>query len=978
LLWWTKNEPLYPTSYKPSTEGFLKELIRSKTQFWTVDETSVRHSFIECVEKFCFGHLKFLQDKYLEIVDKCINNFDFTSNYCLTNEDVDKISHHYKVNIYVFYEKPIIGGRKIDLKYKTKTNYEDNVPLLQSYKLLNYYALIWPNKNGKISALGSKRYCNNHGNWVNISASETWKKHVSKCFKCHCGRQYNKGDVHPLNCQKPHYDKKRRQERSEMKRYKAENGEYSIDNCYFADLETLIETNGKYKTYAAAYIDASPKDKVNIFIGNESMDDFMWHLIENCHGVMWFFNGVRFDNFFLLPWLLKNRIPINPNGTIIVDNTILSLTFSTKKGEVSLKDLGKFLQGSLKANCKAFGLDKDKSKTDFDHDSVQNWEDVEKERELIHKYLSLDVISLKHIYMKYSKTIFDLYNIHVGKYMTSSHLAFGAFTSTLPKHIKIYKTKREHEEVMRKLYIGGRVHCGRPCWASKQWDEITTFMKKEFFVDEDGELKEKPGHIITKEMYDKITDFLDYVDANSLYPAAQVDREYPVGRERWIDYPPNSDHHKRMIHDLNTKQEKIRRHVLISAFKVDITCPKNLSIPFLMEKNKDGGILQDLNDKKEYWTTGPELWEAIELGYRVTRIYQQIKWEKGFQIFNDYVKKTYQKKKEADKDTPIYTAVKLMLNALTGKFGQHTVLSAIQLFYKNDTIDDPMRNVTEIYDEDDFLIGWYGVKDVEHEYAPFPIHLSAFILGWSKVIMSQFLREMKIEKDDIYCPMYGDTDSLILHHDAFQRLPDKYKGDKELGQLKLEVSGKVIAIYVLAPKTYNITYIDEKTLQIKTKTRSKGIPHDPNDYDAFEMYEVNDKKKKVALKEAQFLDDRSKTAGLSKVLFSDTPLDLTDRIYIFKDTDQEIVKCCSKIPSLYFVEILNRQMTVECVFGGMIRNFEPGEVGNIYIARDTKKRTMNKSYWWGKNYRILSDLDVGVEYPTAYAFGHEKVMKQFE
>ena len=979
LPWWTKNQPLYPENYKPSTEGFLKELIRAKKTLWTVEETSLKHSFIQCVEKFSFGHLKFLQSKYLDIVDKCIHCDDVTSNYCLSEEEIDKISKYYKADIYVFYEKPIIGGRKIDLKYRTKGNYEDKIPLLQSSKLLNYYALIWPNKNGKISSLGSKRYCNNHGNWVNISANETWKNHVKNCFKCQCGRQYNKGDIHPLNCHKEHYDKKRRQDRAEMKRYKKEDAGYSIQNCYFADLETLIEKKGKYKSYASAYLDASEEDKVNMFIGKNSLDDFMWHVIENCNGIMWFFNGVRFDNFFILPWLLNHRIPINESGTIIVDNAILSLTFSTKIGEVTLKDLCKFLHGSLAANCKAFGLPQEKSKGDFDHNSVQNWEDVEKERERIDKYLSQDVISLKHVYMRYSKCIFENYNLHVGKYMTFSHLAFGAFTSTLPKWIKIFKTRIEHEKVMRELYIGGRVHCGRPIWVSKEWDEVIDNKRRSFYLDDDGELSQKPGHVVTREMYDKIEDYLVYIDANSLYPSAQVDREYPIGYEKWIEYDVDSNIHENLVNNINNKNQRIRRAVLISAFQVDITCPKNLSVPFLMIKNKDGGVLQDLLDKTRYWTTGPELWEAIELGYKVTRIYQQIKWQNGFQIFNDYVKKTYQMKKEAVKDTPIYTAVKNMLNGLTGKFGQHTVLCAIMLFYIGQKIEHSMRNVTEIYDDDEFLVGWYGVKDVEQKYAPFPIHLSAFILGWARVIMSQFLRAMKVEKDDVYCPIYGDTDSLILHHIAYDRLPEKFKGDKELGQLKLELGeSKILSIYVLAPKTYNITYIDGKTLEIKTKTRSKGIPHDGEAYDAFEKYEIDGLREELALKEANFLDERSKTAGLSKVLFSDSPLDLHERVYIFKGKDEEILKCCSKIPSLDFVSILNRQISVECVFGGMIRSFQPGEVGNIFIARDSKKRTMYKTNWWNKGARILSDLDKDVEYPTAYAIGHEKIMAQFE
>ena len=70
-----------------------------------------------------------------------------------------------------------------------------------------------------------------------------------------------------------------------------------------------------------------------------------------------------------------------------------------------MKDLCKFLKGSLNANCKAFGIPQDQSKTTFDHDKIKIWADVEQHRGEIKEYLDLDVIALRGIYIKFSQII---------------------------------------------------------------------------------------------------------------------------------------------------------------------------------------------------------------------------------------------------------------------------------------------------------------------------------------------------------------------------------------------------------------------------------------------------------------------------------------------------------------------------------------------------------------------------------------------
>lgn len=964
-------------SYKPSYFGFNKELVRAKKFFWTPDPQTKYHPLLQCIYMNCHGHLRFLEQYYQKDVDRLFPEQGLTKHQIFHEEEVNFIAKYFDIQIDIYHEKPIQGGRKIEFKYRTPDEKEEHIALLQSYKEQHYYAIIWPDSKGKISHLADKRYCYCHGNWINLQGK--WSDHIKNCLKCPCGAQYNRGSDHALTCQKLHYDGKKRQTREEMKRYEKEKDDFSVSNCFFADFETLI-LRRKYVVYAGAFIDADlEQENVSMFIGEDSLDKMMWDLIDTCKDgeyVVWYHNGSRFDNFFILPWILRHRIPIVEKSTIIANNTILSIGIETENGSILFKDLAKFLQCSLEEACRAFKLPQDKSKGDLDHDAIRNWDDVARMKVDIEKYLSLDVIALKHVYLKYAKTIYDMYKLYVGKFMTSTQIALAAFTSELSKKIKLYKTSVQDEPMMRAMYKGGRVICGRPKWRSNMYDKIIQEMrpverwndKKTFMIIE--------GHSISRELYNGIEDYLVYADVNSLYPKAQVERKYPCGRHKIINYDIVNEAHEKILRAINSLDKKQKQVILLSGFLVDVECPKDLGIAFLMTKNQKGQVEQTLYDKKLEWFTGPELWESIKLGYKIKRIYKQINWPNGANIFDDFVKKTYKIKKDNDKDTPLYTCAKSLLNALTGKFGQHLIWEQVVFRYPEEAFEMVVKIVTEIYDEQGDLLGWYGITEKEHEFSSFPIHLSSFILGWARVFMSRVLRKMKIERDDFYCPIYGDTDSLILHVDAFSRLPPEMVGEKELGQLKLEIKGKIITCYVLAPKTYCVIYVDEKSLEIKAIIKSKGIPHSSRPFDAFEIYSCSPEEREHALREVNFLTNRRMIPGQSTKVFSETPMPLKTAAYIFRDKESNIMYVSKKIPPLFVPYILERVWTVEAVFGGMIRKFEPGEINDIFVTRDSKSRYYNKTDWWARGLRQMSEKDVNVPFPTAYPMGHKKLKKE--
>lgn len=963
-----KVKPL-PKEYKPNHYGFNQSLIGNRTKFFTPDPKNELHPITQAIHMLLDGKIDFFSRKKRDfaVIDKdCL-----PPSVYINHEIMQKIAIFYEITIVLFYEKPIYGGKKICLEQFFNPGAEEKIALLKSSYDSKYYCAVLPRKDGSINFLNEQIYCNCHGDWVRHE--NDFEQHLKDCFKCTCGKQYYRGDPHPINCEKEHYSvnekRKKRKDNGCIKRYFKAKNEQSETKCYFADFETMVKGNGKYTVYAAAIVDDCPQeDKVVIEIGENAMDNYMNYIIRECNGIIWFFNGSKFDNLFIVPWLLANKIQVKEGATIIVGNSILSITFMTDKGEVTLKDLCKFLPGSLDANCKAFGLSAEQSKGSLNHAMMTSWDIIMNEAADILKYISNDVTCLKKIYHLFSREMYEQYTLHVSDFMTSTQLAYAAFTTTLRgAGSSLYKTPIDDEQMMRSMYKGGRVICGRPIWKSSFWDKVIDQKRVGEYTDKDGFLIDNPPHVITKELFDSIDDYLVYVDANSLYPAAQVNRAYPTGKYKKKTFVLGSSQEQTVLKNLNERNRGCRGNIFKASFLVDVTCPSDIPIPFLMTKSEKGEVEQNLLPKIGEWFTGPELWEASKYGYVITRVYELCQWSTAKEIFNDFVVSTYKTKCEATRDTPKYTCAKNMLNGLTGKFGQHVINSVILLYLEGQEISANVKNITEIFDDNRRILGWYATSEKYSDYAPFPIHLSAFILAWARIYMSKMLRRMDIHKCPIYCPIYGDTDSLILHAHAWKKLPEKWKGSKELGQMKFEVSGKIIRVTVLAPKTYEVTYIEEKTFQIKSIVKSKGIPHPHDICHTFDDFRDTDEELIRAVGEINFLKNRE-----SSLVFSKTVI-VKSKNYVFRDHNGDIIGCYTRIPPCMFEEILYRRLTMECVFGGMVRKFEPGNIDGIYVAPDSKMRTFNKTDWWGRGLRKLSAADKGIPFPTAYPQGHEKL-----
>ena len=97
---------------------------------------------------------------------------------------------------------------------------------------------------------------------------------------------------------------------------------------------------------------------------------------------------------------------------------------------------------------------------------------------------------------------------------------------------------------------------------------------------------------------------------------------------------------------------------------------RDIGTPFLFSKDMNGKLEKNLLPKINQCYMGVELVHAVELGYKITKIYECIEWESMDEIFTDFITKEYKAKSMAKRGTAKYMVHKFLMNSLSGKFGQ--------------------------------------------------------------------------------------------------------------------------------------------------------------------------------------------------------------------------------------------------------------------------------------------------------------------
>ena len=86
-------------------------------------------------------------------------------------------------------------------------------------------------------------------------------------------------------------------------------------------------------------------------------------------------------------------------------------------------DLCNFTMTSLKDACNDYKISKDKCKSEFDHNKIKSWEDLELYRNEVLPYLELDLISMKELFITINKEIYELIRTNITNYLTAPAIA---------------------------------------------------------------------------------------------------------------------------------------------------------------------------------------------------------------------------------------------------------------------------------------------------------------------------------------------------------------------------------------------------------------------------------------------------------------------------------------------------------------------------------------------------------------------------
>ena len=525
-------------------------------------------------------------------------------------------------------------------------------------------------------------------------------------------------------------------------------------------------------------------------------------------------NAGRFDNYFLLSWLVstlvKDSLPqsypfVFYIKTIIQRNGVQYINFTMKhkatrtKYTFHARDTLRFMPLSLKAVGKLFGLDQQKDVLPYE--SISTIEDVAKYREQIISYGKLDVIVLKNAYefmIKAFKKISD--NINIANISSTTR-----FIRTLIYSEKFYPDPAQSprftpseidKNTVSPYYFGGR----------------TEPFKKGYF-----------------QCFDRKTN-LSYWDFTSFYPFIMSNFEMPEGKYRRIEAPETD----RFFLDLDFKFDNntlIRVIDRIDPFFLEIGFShRDTGYPPLFPFKSDDGTLlfsHFVTSPGRYMVYSEELKIILQNEDRYGMDFSFGSFAFVFPFttadYKKFIDRMFQEKadvdvKLAEKDVSkeqrawfqaYRTVMKLLIN---GAYGFKAEKSAVK---KYEVVEDKEGHMEEMYkglvnatvtnfdDQDTVKMFSYDALAYTKERNIFQ---GIFVTNLARLYLYKlFVDGITAGFELVYC----DTDSAIFmggDYEDFQRkVVDKsplYSGGKiTLGGLTRE-SPPIVEMVVIAAKIY--------------------------------------------------------------------------------------------------------------------------------------------------------------------------------
>lgn len=587
-------------------------------------------------------------------------------------------------------------------------------------------------------------------------------------------------------------------------------------------------------------------------------------------------------------------------------------------------------------------------------------------------YLQQDVKAQRQLYLKSCEAVWEQDKLNLCDFISMAQMANAISTLYIPAG-RLHKVKVEDEPAFRQAYYGGRLVMTHTSWMSEQLIDVELCLEEDLAA-----------------LWPSITSYLCYYDANSLYPAQMIKQPIACGlmRKIMVDALITSE---TIIERMN-QETRLDKPGLWSSrlLQVDVTCPTDIYIPFLMRRDAKGNNEQHLLPILKQWYAGPELIEAILVGYTITKVYAFYTFTHYEPLYEQFIRTNYEARKKHPSGA-LNLLPKFKMNSLSGK-GAQKALEEQEVIYigEKEMYAPRTKNVTETRaifanEYEDEVLACFAKEQRLVAMTPFCLNATVWILAWSRVHMSRFTRSIDGYRNPKHVPVYGDTDSLFITHETELKAPAGSFG-KELGQFKNEMPfAKIVYVIVMAPKTTMKMFVatkykrngkpgphptshpegrrikDERGQPIllhgqyeyMCQVTCKGIPHYSKPYRCHEQYKVSHEKKMEITQVLSTITLRARFKPHKEKNYFDT-VHLKDRYHVFEQP--------GKPPEVYsvftpatFKLVAEGKASFTTVFGMMERNLQKTNMEKMGIRLDYNKRGLSVNPYWKKGKRQVDN-----------------------
>lgn len=373
------------------------------------------------------------------------------------------------------------------------------------------------------------------------------------------------------------------------------------------------------------------------------------------------------------------------------------------------------------------------------------------------------------------------------------------------------------------------------------------------------------------------SDYKTYLDISGMYAAAMKNCEYPYGRFTVYRSPADDEILDNIKDQLNLKLGSAFMWIGIVTRSMHpqeldppagVKLPKDYDLSDTPSFTKRADSLIYRNDPVASVETNISSEDIVNSGGAIHKIHYLIRWEFSSNIISNYISYLTLGKDKAQQEgqKAKRNFFKLLANAEYGNMGKQNYSSKCVVIPKEERAEFEAQLVkgdfSVTFEELDSGNIIYNYEDMKFGFSDRPTHLSAFILSHSKRLMNRCI-QVVFGNDrhtpglsEKLCPMYGDTDSVVISKEGLDRilefdktasekekilyysttkqsdklgrftdeLADKHKVNSSFPDFESGFIGRVVEMYSPLPKTYACKYIIPPEEYNEHPTSPRNIP----------------------------------------------------------------------------------------------------------------------------------------------------------